>query len=368
MLATTLSLLACLSVYFNVWNGGLPVYFNVFNDVRPITRKLISSTAKWTRKQTRRVFRSKRSSRSRSRNTRTKANTGRVRSSSHFASGHLNVSHYPTSGLFFGPQLLDIVPARAHLSLITTVSDLALRLPSALQAYQPLVCPAWSLSYESSTDLVVRTPGHLSVFEPWRLVTSLSLFVSPAALFASQAQLPTTVATEDDLDWWNPWYACFALLFWIVAFAFLFPNPHKKQHKKSKKSKKSNKTKAPVTDEPCSLCIDTCPLCKDTSAPVATVTPYDGFWLATIPTTSVGRVSTSDVRDSNVTVPQVLAILILASIALADPPLPSLDSESLDEFARRPPVKSQMSFEDNLRSKYRTLREKNARRSKANAT
>ena len=89
--------------------------------------------------------------------------------------------------------------------------------------------PQTRLPFRLSLVVALRVPGSLQVYEPWHLATFLALFATPAAQCFSQLLLPPgpTVWTDDDLDWWNPWYMLLAGIFWIVVFTIAFPNPHR---------------------------------------------------------------------------------------------------------------------------------------------
>lgn len=230
MLLEAYYVVAWLGLALNLWNG-VPAQFNTA--VKPLAKKLIDSSTKWTKNRTRRILRTgpwKRTASGTAR-ARTRSATG---TPFHLASGPLNQSQYDP---FFGSQLPDIVPVTAHLSLANpatpSIFDLALRPSSEIQVYQSPACPALSLSFESSTDLDPRQPGHVHAYEPWRLATCLAIFVWPAAQCFSPPQLlpsgPTLAVIDDDLDldWWNPWYVFLGVVFSFVFMTFAFPNPHK---------------------------------------------------------------------------------------------------------------------------------------------
>lgn len=228
MLLEAFGVIVWLGLVLNVLNVA-PPQFKVVSS----PRKLIASTAEWTKKQTRRIFRSIRTSnrtkaKTTHRTTRTRSNFHR---SSNPSSGHANYSHL--DHLVFGPRLPDVAFTEAHLSLtspVTSVLDLVIRPSSALQVYEPAVCPPLSLFWETSTDIDVHVSGQVHAYEPWRVATCLAFFIWQTAQCLSSPQLPsgpTVLAGDDDLDWWNPWYMLLAFVFWLVVFTVAFPNPHK---------------------------------------------------------------------------------------------------------------------------------------------
>ena len=188
-------------------------------------KKLIDSSSKWTKNQIRRftVVKPKKRTKTRtSRTTRTTQYRNLTHSSLHFASGHFNQSNS-----IFGPQLPDLWQGIPYLPATSSVTDLIVRPSSDIQVYRPPVCPAHSLWYESSTDLAVRAPGIVSVYEPWRLATCLAIFAWPAAQCFSPPQLPpgpTSLLVDDDdlLDWWNPWCIALGIVFWSIVFSIVF--------------------------------------------------------------------------------------------------------------------------------------------------